>query len=283
MKIGIGLPNQVRNVDAQVIPAWAAQAESAGFSTVATIGRMAYPGVMDTVALALAAATTKAIGLFSAVLQGPAWPPVLLAKELAGIDAASGGRLTLGLGLGGRREDFVAEGYGPRGLGARLDRDLSVYREVWNGDPIAGTLPAVTIGQRRIPLIFGGQVQASFDRMAREGDGYVGGAVPAALVAPAFESARRAWQAAGRAGSPRLIGLAYAGLGDEETGRGNVHHYYSDLGAELAGLVSGSMAATSGDVRTIAAQFEEIGADELIFLSATDDLDDVDRLAGAIL
>lgn len=52
----------------------------------------AYPGVMDTIALAAAAATTSTIGLYSSVLVGPAWPAVLLAKEAASIDAVSGGR-----------------------------------------------------------------------------------------------------------------------------------------------------------------------------------------------
>jgi hypothetical protein len=44
MKIGIGLPNQVRGVQPMVIPGWAAQAEKTGFSTLGTVGRMAYPG-----------------------------------------------------------------------------------------------------------------------------------------------------------------------------------------------------------------------------------------------
>jgi hypothetical protein len=55
MKIGIGLPNQVRDVRPTVIPEWASQAEKAGFSTLGTVGRFAYPGVMNTVALAAAA------------------------------------------------------------------------------------------------------------------------------------------------------------------------------------------------------------------------------------
>jgi hypothetical protein len=45
MQYGIGLPNQIRNVDPTVIPAWARRAESAGFSSLATVGRIAYPGV----------------------------------------------------------------------------------------------------------------------------------------------------------------------------------------------------------------------------------------------
>jgi hypothetical protein len=63
MRIGIGLPNQVRDVHAPVIPAWARRAEEAGFATLGTTGRVAYPGVLDTVALAAAAGATTTIGL----------------------------------------------------------------------------------------------------------------------------------------------------------------------------------------------------------------------------
>lgn len=44
VRIGVGLPNQVRDVDPTVVPRWAARAEEAGFSSLATIGRYAYPG-----------------------------------------------------------------------------------------------------------------------------------------------------------------------------------------------------------------------------------------------
>lgn len=55
MRIGIGLPNQVRGAEPAIIPSWAAAAERAGFGTLATVGRIAYPGVMDTVALGVKA------------------------------------------------------------------------------------------------------------------------------------------------------------------------------------------------------------------------------------
>src|SRR5262244_841845 len=102
MQIGIGLPNQVRDVRPAVIPEWASQAEKAGFSTLGTIGRIAYPGVMDTVALAAAAGATSTIGLVSTVMLTPVWPSTLIGKELAGIQGVSGGRLTVGIGVGGR-------------------------------------------------------------------------------------------------------------------------------------------------------------------------------------
>ncbi|MCW2913853.1 MAG: class flavin-dependent oxidoreductase [Actinomycetia bacterium] len=83
-----------------VIPEWASQAEKAGFSSLGSVGRIAYRGVMDTVALAAAAGATSTIGLISNIMLTTVWPAALLAKEVAGIDAVSGNRLTLGIGLG---------------------------------------------------------------------------------------------------------------------------------------------------------------------------------------
>jgi alkanesulfonate monooxygenase SsuD/methylene tetrahydromethanopterin reductase-like flavin-dependent oxidoreductase (luciferase family) len=164
MRIGIGIPNQVRNVNPAIIPEWSVRAEQAGFSKLGTIGRFAYPGVSDTVALATAAGATSTIGLFSGVMIATTWPAELLAKELAGIDGVSGGRLSLGVGIGGRPDDFVAEGAPIAGRGKRFDHDLEVYREIWQGGPVGGgPNPAVPAGTRELPLLFGGSAPARHD------------------------------------------------------------------------------------------------------------------------
>ncbi|MEU4247685.1 LLM class flavin-dependent oxidoreductase [Amycolatopsis sp. NPDC026612] len=284
MKIGIGLPNQVRGMRPDVIPTWAAKAEEAGFSTLGTVGRIAYPGVTDTVALAAAAGATSRIGLISNVLLGTVWPPVLLAKEIAGIDGVSGGRLTLGIGIGGREDDFVADGLGPKGLGKRIDADLEVYRDVWGGKPVGGgTNPAVPPGTRQVPLLFGGFAPKALARMAKWGEGYVGGSVPPEMVAGAFDQARAAWREAGREGEPRLVAITYFALGEPDTGRGNVHDYYSYLGDDSAGFISSGVRTTPDAVREAVQAFGDLGADELIFNPGTDDLDDIARLAELVL
>jgi alkanesulfonate monooxygenase SsuD/methylene tetrahydromethanopterin reductase-like flavin-dependent oxidoreductase (luciferase family) len=283
VEIGIGLPNQIRDVDPAVIPVWAARAERAGFSTLGTVGRIAYPGVMDTVALAAAAGATSTIGLTSNVLLATVWPGALLAKELAGINGVSGGRLTVGLGIGIREDDFVVDGLGPKGLGKRIDHDLEVYREFWTGAPVGGgDNPGVPAGTGEVPLLFGGTAEASFARMAKWGTGYVAGSLPPEWVAGHFDQARAAWKDAGREGDPRLVAIAYYSLGDIDRGRANVHDYYS-VAPEFADLVAQGLSGGPEAVRATKDAFEAIGATDLIFNPGTDDPDEIERLAEIVL
>lgn len=280
MKVGIGIPNQIRNVRAQVIPDWARRAEEAGFSTLGSVGRIAYPGVMDTVALAAAAGATSRIGLLSNVLLGPVWPGILLAKEAQSLDAVSGRRLRLGLGLGGRSDDFLVDGLGARGTGRRLDADVDLYQRVWRGEvPEGCDNPLVPEGSRQVPLFFGGMVQASFERVARAGEGYIGGSMPSDMVVGAFDGVRSAWKEAGREGAPYLVAIAYVAVADPEGGRANVWDYYSSAGSYVAGFVTSTISAGAAEIRTVCREFEDIGADELILNPTSDDLDEVGRLA----
>ena len=284
MKIGIGLPNQVRNMNPEVIPSWAEHAEESGFASLTTCGRYAYPSMSDTVALAAAAAVTHRIELISGVVLATTWPASLLAKELAGIDGLSGGRLTLGLGVGQRSDDFVADGHGMRGRGARLDRDLEAYRAIWRGEPVGGgPNPAVPAGTRQIPMLFGGFTPAAINRMARWGEGYIGASLPAPAVAPLFDTAREAWRKAGREGSPRLIALAYVALGDGERGRQDVYDYYETVGGEIVGTIAGAVCDSPAKVREAISSYADIGVDEISFNPGTDDPDEVKRLADVVL
>ena len=280
MKLGMGLPNQIRNVDPAIIPDWAARAEKAGFSTLASAGRFAYPGLADTVALAAAAAVTSSIELISNVLLAPSWPAPLLAKELAGIDGLSRGRLTVGLGIGSRQEDFPVAGLPARGLGKRLDADLAVYRDIWSGVPVReGTNPAVPAGTRQVPILFGGVAEASFVRMASWGTGYLSPAMPAFMVADLFGKARAAWQATGRAGAPRLVANVSYAVEDGDAGRANVADAFSFLPGEVVDMVVAGVAVGADAIAEAVASFEQIGADDLILTPTTTDPDEIERLA----
>src|SRR3954447_26165195 len=106
MEIGIGLPNAVAGTDGRALVEWARRAEDAGFSSLGTIDRIAYPNYESLIALAAAAAVTERIGLVTSILLAPLRSAALLAKQAASIDNISGGRLTLGLAVGGRADDY---------------------------------------------------------------------------------------------------------------------------------------------------------------------------------
>jgi alkanesulfonate monooxygenase SsuD/methylene tetrahydromethanopterin reductase-like flavin-dependent oxidoreductase (luciferase family) len=283
MKIGIGLPNQVRDVRADVIPAWAQKSEEAGFSSLGTIGRIAYPGVIDTVALAAAAGATSTIGLVSTVMVVPVWPGKLLGKELASLQAVSGGRLTVGIGTGGRPDDFVVDGLGEKGLGKRLNSTLEDWRDLWSGQNVGGGpnrgIPTDSID---VPMLFGGFAPVALQRMAKWGVGYIAGAMPAAQAAGAFDGARAAWKEAGREGEPRLVVINYFALGNVEQGRANAHHYYEMFG-DYADAVAKGVNGSADDLNATTKAFQDLGVDELIYIPTTDDIDDVSRLADIVL
>ena len=126
MDIGIGLPNTVPGTEGRRLVDWAKDAEEAGFSTLGTIGRLVYPNYEELIALAAAAAVTSRIRLTTSVLLAPLYAnTALFAKQAASLDRLSGGRLVLGLGLGGRDDDYSASALPTTGKGRRLDQQLT--------------------------------------------------------------------------------------------------------------------------------------------------------------
>src|SRR4051794_6936462 len=114
MEIGIGLPNAVGGVDRAGIVDWAGRAEAAGFSSLGTLDRLAYGNYESLIALAAAAAVTDRVKLVTDILIAPLRAnTALLAKQAATIDhLAGGGRVVLGLAVGGRADDYALGGVG---------------------------------------------------------------------------------------------------------------------------------------------------------------------------
>src|SRR5919106_608339 len=125
MDVGIGLPNAVPGVDRAGTVDWARRAEEAGFASLGTIGRIAFPNYEELISLAAAAAVTERIRLTTDILLAPLHSnTALLAKQAATLHSLSSGRLVLGLAPGGREDDYeVAEvDFGERG--ATFDQQL---------------------------------------------------------------------------------------------------------------------------------------------------------------
>jgi alkanesulfonate monooxygenase SsuD/methylene tetrahydromethanopterin reductase-like flavin-dependent oxidoreductase (luciferase family) len=278
MDVAIGLPNAVPGTSGAQLTEWAQRAEARGFSSLGTIDRIVYDNYEPLMALAAAAAVTERIGLCTSVLLGPLRTnPTELAKQTLSLNAISGGRFTLGIGLGAREDDYEASGVELSGRGRSLDATLERIKEIWAGDEIGPSLEGAP------GLVVGGSVDASFKRAARFGDGWIAGGAPPDQYAEMAEKARAAWSEAGREGQPRLMGLAYFSLGEraEEDARAYLSDYYAFLGEEVAGYIVSSAAKDEDTVRQYTTAFEKAGCDELIFFPASGDPAQVDLLADA--
>lgn len=278
MDVGIALPNAVPGTSGAQLTEWSRRAEARGFSSLGTIDRIVYENYEPLTALAAAAAVTERIGLATTVLLAPLREnAVELAKQAASLQALSEGRFTLGVGLGGRDDDYEASGVEMNGRGRRLDEMLEKIRETWSGDRVG---PSTETDPR---LIVGGHSDASYARAARFGDGWIAAGSGPDQARQGIEKARVAWAAAGRDDQPHLMALAYFSLGDraEENVRANLMHYYAWLGEEVAAMIAGAAAQDSDTVKQYLAAYEEAGCDELVFCPSSSDPEQVDLLAEA--
>src|SRR3954452_15621783 len=142
MDIGIGLPNTVIGVDRRGIVDWAKRAEEAGFASLGTIDRIAYDNYESLISLAAAAAVTERIRLTTDILIAPLRQTAYLAKQSATIDNLSGGRLVLGIAVGGREDDYeLSEVEFPQ-RGAIMDRQLEELTNLWTREGDFGPRPA---------------------------------------------------------------------------------------------------------------------------------------------
>lgn len=287
MKIGIGLPNPVPNIPGRVLVNWARRAEAAGFSGLVTIDRIAYPSYDSLTSLTAAAGATERISLMTNILLAPIYTPVLLAKTAASIDQISSGRLSLGLAAGGRRDDYEVTGRDFNRRGREFDNALDVMHRTWRGEALApNSQPASPRPTRedKVPILFGGTSQKTVERVLRWGDGWTAGGARPDQAGPFAEGIRRAWSAAGRSEEPRLAALAYFSLGDEaeEASRRYLLDYYRFVG-DFASQIAESAHRSVSQVRAVAKGFEDAGFTELYFDPTVATLDQVDRLAEAVL
>jgi probable F420-dependent oxidoreductase len=144
------------------------------------------------VALSLAAAVTNRVKLGTNVLVAPFHQPFQLARTLATLDNASGGRVIAGLGTGWSRDEYAAAGVAPfHARGAALDETLDVCAAVWRQDPVSheGTLSRIAPSEvgpkpcRPIPVLLAGSTPAAFRRIADRADGWIPVAMDPALQA----------------------------------------------------------------------------------------------------
>jgi probable F420-dependent oxidoreductase len=151
-------------------------------------GAIAVPAEADwldpMIALGFAAAASSRIGVATGVLLLPEHNPVVVAKQAASLDQLSGGRLTLGVGVGWSKEEFAALAVPFEHRAARTAEYAAAMRTLWRDDvaSFAGEFVGFDsirvnpkpVRDRRIPIVVGGNSDAALRRVATWADGWYG-------------------------------------------------------------------------------------------------------------
>ncbi len=287
MQTGIGLPANIPGVKSSLILDWARQADAGPFSSLGIIDRLIYPNYEPLITLAAAAGVTQRIRLITTVLVAPLRPAGVLAKQVASLDALSDGRLTLGLGIGGREDDYLAAPASFHDRAQRFEEQLAVMRRIWSGQPLStevgrvGPLPMQAGGPE---VLIGGYSPPAARRAGRWGDGFIsGGGSDAPTARQFYEIAEEAWRAEGRAGRFRFVAASYYALGPDAANKAAayIRDYYAFMGPATenrANAIPSSLEAVQGVIQA----FTNAGADELILWPCIPELDQIDRLADLV-
>ena len=283
MEIGIGLPATIPGTSGPLVLDWAKRADSGPFSSLGIIDRLVYPNYEPLITLAAAAAVTERVRLMSTVLIAPLRGAGVLAKQAATIDALSGGRLTLGLGVGAREDDFRAAPASFHDRGRRFEEQLELMKRVWSGQPVSdevgpiGPPPARAGGPE---LLIGAYSPAAIRRAGRWADGFItGGVADPEQARQMYDVVEESWRAEGREGRPRLVGSIYYALGpNADRGADYIRDYYSYFGPAVEEMAT-SIPSSPEIIEGLMRGFGEVGADELVCWPTVADLDQLDRLA----
>ncbi|HET7704317.1 MAG TPA: LLM class flavin-dependent oxidoreductase [Candidatus Limnocylindrales bacterium] len=287
MKIGIGLPTRAGGLSPEDLRVWADRADRGPFASLATLDRVVAASHEPLVTLASVIGVTSRIRLVASVIIAPTRETTLLARQAASIDALSGGRFSLGVGVGVRRDDYAVTGFAFERRGRRLDEQLPMLRRIWLGEALAGAadrIGAPAARQGGPELLIGGYVPAVARRIAAHGDGFMapGGGDPDRM-AELWRSIEAAWTAAGRAGRPRWLSSTYVALGPaaDRQAADYIRAAYA-FDPVLAERRLRAIPTTPSAVRDVIRRQAAMGVDELILRPCAPDLRLVDRLADLV-
>jgi alkanesulfonate monooxygenase SsuD/methylene tetrahydromethanopterin reductase-like flavin-dependent oxidoreductase (luciferase family) len=279
MRTGIMLPNGIPGRSGTAVTDWAARAEALGFDAPGVIDRIAYDSLDPLLALAAAATVTERIELVTDLLIAPLRGTAVLAKQVSTLDLLCGGRLTLGMGVGIRPDDFELAGAAYSERGRRFDRQLDDLRSFWSEGSAIGPLPA---GPR---LLIGGAPEHAARRTARHGDGWsmaIGSPEQFAAGAAAVEDA---WRAGGRPGRPRGMAMVYTAVGPaaQQTLETAITSYYGWLGPDLLPWVLSTCVVGEDALARRMEEFAAAGADDLMITPCSAEADQLERIADVAL
>ena len=291
MDVGVALPTMAADYTRATTVDWCRGIDAGPFSSISAGERLTFRNQEMLVTLSAAAALTERVRVFANLVVLPLHPLPLIAKQLATLDVLSGGRVSVGVGVGGREHDYRAAGSGFGRRHARLDEGVAELRRIWAGrppfegaDPV-GPHPAQPGGPEVLAGAMGPRAMA---RAARWADGVSGFSLTAdaAEMAAAAQLADRAWVEAGRDRPPRKVSGCFAVLGtadDQGVLQAFTYDYLAIFGTGLAHAMAESAPVWSANrLRHVLDDAEAAGFDEFILVPGTTDPACLDAFAEAV-
>lgn len=287
------MPVMEPDLDATILKAWATAIDDGPFASLCWGERIAFDNPEAITLLGALAAWTDRVRLVTTVVVPQLHDPVALAKALATGDMLSGGRLTVGLGVGGRREDYEAVGADPatqtmRGMAERV----AMMRRVWAGDKVTDSVVPVgpaPVQQAGPPLLVGTMGPKTVRSAAAWADGLAGTTLDLDMAAQnaLYDVARTAWAQAGKP-KPLLATSFWFALGDGDEARAQVHrhlrHYMNWIPAEYVDAMAPTTgwAGSEDELLGVLRAFADIGTDEVHLIPTSADVDQVRRVADVV-
>ncbi|EID14431.1 LLM class flavin-dependent oxidoreductase [Mycolicibacterium phlei] len=284
------MPVMEPDLDAATLREWARVIDEGPFSSLCWGERIAFDNPDSLTLLGALAAWTERVRLVTTVVVPQLHDPVMLAKALATGDMLCDGRLTVGLGVGGREEDYraVSADLSSQTMRGMADR-VAAMRRVWAGEKLTesvlpvGPAPVQPGGPRLLVGTIGPKTVRSAAPWA---DGLAGTTLDLDVERQneLFDVARTAWAEAGKP-APHLATSFWFAIGDGDEPRAQVHRhlrrYMNWIPADLVDAMAPTTgwAGTQRQLRDVLRRFEDIGTDEIHLIPTSSDIDQLYRAA----
>jgi len=294
MRIGMTIPFMEPGWNRASMKTWALEIDRGSWSSLALGERITFVNPEFMTSLAACAAWTERVELISTISVLTMHNPVLMAKQFATIDVISNGRLTVGIGTGGRKEDYESIGADwANHRMAKLEENANIMRRVWKGDPsvlpkakrIVEPLPVQANGPK---ILTGAIGPKSIAAAARYADGLSGFSMLPSIndIRNSFEQFTAAWQAQGRTGKPRLIASFWYGIdtkGKEQMVK-HLERYMNfmpkDISSQL--IPHAGFNGSINDLKDFLQEIKKLGADDVILAPTSTDIEEIKRIARVI-
>ena len=276
------MPVMEPDLDAGLLERWARMVDEGPFSSLCWGERIAFGNPEALTLLGALAAWTERVPLITTVVVPQLHDPVLLAKSLATGDLLSGGRLTVGVGVGGRHEDYRAVGADPATQTiAEMAERVAVMKRVWAGEKTTDSvLPVGPVPQRDGgPRLLVGTIGPKTLRSAAGwADGLAGITLDLDLNKQneLFDVGRAAWSQAGKP-PPHLATSFWFAIGDRERARDQIHrhlrHYMNWIPVEFVDAMAPSTgwAGSQDELAEVLRRFADIGTSEVHLIPTSSD------------